>query len=72
MAAFTNGTFPVTGSAGERFKSITLPSSGNSFEVDNLATAAVPEPARAMMILGLGAVGFAMRRQPKQATVRFA
>lgn len=73
MAAFTNGTFRVTANAGERFQSITLSSSGNSFEADNLALAAVPEPASwAMMILGLGAVGFVMRRQRQQATVRFA
>jgi hypothetical protein len=52
--------------------------SGNQFVLDNLtissAVAAVPEPASwAMMILGMGAVGFAMRRRKNvNTTVRFA
>lgn len=43
-------------------------SSGNSFEFDSLAGAAVPEPATwAMMILGLGGVGAALRRRRSAA-----
>jgi PEP-CTERM motif len=39
-------------------------SSGNSFEFDNIATAAVPEPATwAMLIAGFGLVGLSMRRR---------
>ncbi|QMW23622.1 Npun_F0296 family exosortase-dependent surface protein [Sandaracinobacteroides saxicola] len=49
---------------GDRVTSITLSSEANSFEVDNLATAVVPEPATwAMFILGFGLVGSAVRRR---------
>ena len=60
----TNGRFTVTGTAGELFTGVTFASSGNSFEVDNLAVqSAVPEPATwALMLLGFGGVGFALRR----------
>lgn len=59
----TNGIFQVVGTAGETFSGITLQTSQNSFEIDNLAVA-VPEPATwAMMIMGFGAIGFAMRRR---------
>ena len=61
----TNGrvTYTVTGGGpfivGARFRS-----SQNSFEFDNLAIRAVPEPATwMMMILGFGAIGFGMRRR---------
>jgi len=64
----TNGLFTVTGTAGEKFTSITLQSGTNSFEIDNLAVA-VPEPATwAMMILGFGAAG-AMLRQRRALSV---
>lgn len=48
--------------------------SANDSVTLNIAAGAVPEPATwAMMILGLGAVGFAMRRRGKVNTVvRFA
>jgi hypothetical protein len=61
----TNGRFTVRGStAGETFLSMTLASSSNSFEIDNLATGVIPEPATwAMLITGFGLVGAAMRRQ---------
>jgi len=60
----TNGTFQVWGTAGETFSGISLTTSQNSFEIDNLATAPAPEPASwAMMIVGFGAIGFAMRRR---------
>ena len=61
----TNGLFTVRGGQdGERFLSMTLTSSSNSFEIDNLATAAIPEPATwAMLIAGFGLVGVAARRR---------
>jgi hypothetical protein len=41
-------------------------STGNAFEFDNLAVAAVPEPATwAMMIGGFGLIGFASRRRAR-------
>ncbi|MBI0474427.1 PEP-CTERM sorting domain-containing protein [Sphingomonas sp. MA1305] len=63
-------SFAVTG-----IKSVTF--SGPQYGVDNFsfnATAAVPEPATwALMILGMSAVGFAMRRRKNvNMTVRFA
>ena len=75
IAAGTNGRFTVTGNAGELFTSVTFSSTGNSFEVDNLAVGgAVPEPATwALMMLGFGGMGFAMRRKPQVGTrIRFA
>ncbi len=57
----TNGLFQVVGSAGQVFTGITLQSTGNSFEIDNLAVP-VPEPATwAMMIVGMGLMGVALR-----------
>jgi len=45
-------------------KQVVLSSSSNSFEVDNFAVAAVPEPATwAMMIMGFGAAGAILRRR---------
>ncbi|QDZ08007.1 PEP-CTERM sorting domain-containing protein [Sphingomonas panacisoli] len=71
----TNGRFTVTGTEGELFTSVTFSSTGNSFEVDNLAVrSAVPEPATwAMMLLGFGSLGVAIRRKPKPAMrIRYA
>jgi hypothetical protein len=65
----TNGTFEVWGTAGEVFTGITLMTSQNSFEIDNIATAPAPEPASwAMMILGFGAIGYVMRRRSQAFT----
>lgn len=75
VSAGTNGRFTVSGTAGETFTSVTFSSSGNSFEVDNLAVAgAVPEPATwALMMLGFGGLGAAMRRKPKVSMrIRYA
>ena len=67
IAAGTNGLFKVIGSAGETFSGITLQSGQNSFEIDNLAVA-VPEPATwAMMIMGMGAMGMALRSRRRTA-----
>jgi hypothetical protein len=70
---YTNGTLHVWGDAGEVFTGLKLQSGSNSFEIDNLAVkGAVPEPATwGMMLLGLGAVGGAMRRK-RAVAVRFA
>jgi PEP-CTERM motif len=51
---------------------IRLNSTQNSFEIDNVALGAVPEPATwAMMILGFGAIGGAMRAR-RRTRVAFA
>ena len=57
-------TFNATGN--EQLTGLRFTSTVNSLEFDNVRfTAAVPEPATwAMMILGFGVVGYAMRRRP--------
>jgi PEP-CTERM motif len=48
--------------------SLRLTSSYNAFEVDNFVIGAVPEPATwALMLLGFGGIGVAMRRRRKPA-----
>jgi len=49
-------------------------STQNAFEFDNVAVGAVPEPGTWMlMLMGMAAVGFSMRRKEKQTVrVRFA
>ena len=73
VAPGTNGLFMVSGSAGTVFTGVTLASSQNSFEIDNLAIA-VPEPATwAMMFMGLGAIGGVLRsRRRKEAMAALA
>jgi hypothetical protein len=68
----TNGRLTIFGDAGEAFTGLVLSSSGNSFEVDNLATSgAVPEASTwAMFLGGFGALGSAMRR--RRQAVSFA
>ena len=45
----------------------------NSFEVDNFVIGAVPEPATwALMLLGFGGIGLAMRRRRKPALAQLA
>ncbi len=62
----TNGLFTVWGTAGESFTSITLTSGKNSFEIDNLAVAGVPEPGTwALMIMGFGGAGAMLRSRRK-------
>ena len=49
---------------GAKVNQVVLSSSSNSFEVDNFAVAAVPEPATwAMMIMGFGLAGALLRRR---------
>lgn len=58
-------TFYFTGADAANVAGISLTSNGtNAFETDNYAINAVPEPGTwAMMLLGFGALGFAMRRR---------
>jgi hypothetical protein len=60
----TNGLFQIRSDSGQTFTSITLSSSANSFEIDNLAVGGVPEPATwAMMITGFAGMGAMIRRR---------
>ena len=54
--------------------SVVFASSQNSFEFDNIATvSAVPEPATwAMMIMGFGLAGSAVRNSRRKAAAAFA
>lgn len=65
-------TFKITDAATQAAAvSARFNSSRDSFEVDNVAIQAVPEPATwMMMILGLLGVGFAMRRRPAEPAMR--
>ncbi len=48
----------------DTFSSVVFASGGNSFEFDNIA-GSVPEPSSwALMMVGVGALGFALRRRP--------
>lgn len=72
QAPGTNGTLHIWGDAGEVFTGLQLSSGQNSFEIDNVRIQAVPEASTwAMMIAGLGLVGFAMRRK-RNVAVSFA
>lgn len=52
----------------DTFTSVVFGSNSNSFEFDNIAVAGVPEPATwAMMMVGVGIMGAALRRRPAQA-----
>jgi len=68
ISGLTNGVVSYKVTSGPRMTGATFSSSGNSFEFDNLATAPVPEPETwAMMIGGLGLVGFGLRRRKREA-----
>lgn len=69
----TNGLFQLFGDPGETFTSLQLTSNSNSFEIDNLAVAPVPEPATwLMLILGFGLVGGVLRRREHEtARIRY-
>ena len=84
LGTITGGTLPPASGAqgdsltnrrvnftfgGQTADSIVFSSTNYAFELDNIA-GAVPEPATwAMMVGGMGFVGFAMRRRKTQATV---
>lgn len=80
LGAFTNGAFTFLGTNSNIGGAFGSPSysanSGGGNISAAIVTAAVPEPATwALMILGMGAVGFAMRRRKNantNVTVRFA
>ncbi len=56
----------------DRVTQVIFSSSGNSFELDNIAVSAVPEPATwAMMIAGFGMLGAALRGR-RTAAVAYA
>lgn len=65
VASGTNGRFSVLGTAGTQYIGFQLATTTNSFEIDNVAVpGAVPEPATwAMMIIGMGAIGYTLRRR---------
>ena len=66
-AAATNGRFDFN-FAGQPVDEVLFQSSGNSFEFDNIAAAGVPEPASwAVMLVGFGGLGAAMRSRRKLA-----
>lgn len=66
----TNRRFFFTFGAGESVKTVTLASSSNSFELDNIAVTAVPEPAIwGLLVGGLGLIGVARRRRRRASAV---
>ncbi len=66
---YANGVVTYSAGSGPRIVGAQFTSSGNAFEIDNLSIAgAAPEPAAwALMILGFGATGSALRRRSKFA-----
>ena len=64
-AARTNGRLTFTATGTNYITGLTLRSSSNSLEADNIGViSAVPEPGVwAMMLMGFGAIGAAMRRR---------
>ena len=66
LLARTNGRFNFFASGDEKIASLTFLSGQNSFEIDNLAVSMVPEPATwGMLLIGFGAIGYALRRRLK-------
>jgi hypothetical protein len=66
-------TFSFTGSDVANVSYLKFSSSVNAFEIDNLAINPVPEPATwALMLLGFGGIGLAMRRRRKPALAQLA
>ena len=64
ISGFTNGVVTYNTHGGPAIVGATFTSGQNSFEFDNLARGGVPEPATwALMILGFGAIGGALRRR---------
>ena len=69
----TNGLFTINAGLGEAIVGLNLQSSQNSFEIDNLTIAPVPEPGTWMMMIGgLALVGGMMRRRSSTVRVTYA
>ncbi|MGL4543412.1 MAG: PEPxxWA-CTERM sorting domain-containing protein [Polymorphobacter sp.] len=69
--ASTNRRVFFTAGANEVITGLRFRSTGVAFELDSIAGAAVPEPASwALMIVGFGLVGAALRRRATQTVVR--
>jgi hypothetical protein len=62
-------TFLLDGGSESQFAWLGMTSQQNAFEIDDITINGVPEPATwAMMLLGFGAVGMAMRRRKSSVT----
>ena len=60
-------TFSFTGGDQNAVKGVRFSSTEQAFEYDHVSIAAVPEPASwAMMLSGLGMIGFSMRRRSRR------
>lgn len=69
----TNGVVTYRVTSGAKLTGATFTSSQNSFEFDNLAVGAVPEPAAwAVMLGGFGMMGAAVRRRRTQVRFTYA
>ena len=66
----TNRRLFLTFDKGEDFRMLRLTSTSRAFEIDDVAAGAVPEPTTwAMLLTGMGLVGFAMRRRTNRVHV---
>ncbi|MEP6785739.1 MAG: PEPxxWA-CTERM sorting domain-containing protein [Sphingomonadales bacterium] len=69
----SNGRVVYVSNGVKLINGATFSSTNNSFEFDNLMTGNVPEPSTwAMMVLGFGIVGRAMRRRRSMTIASFA
>ena len=69
----TNGVAVFTAGSGEYITNLTLQSSVNSLEIDNIRTLEVPEPGTwMMMLLGFGTMGLAIRNRRRRGLGQFS
>jgi hypothetical protein len=69
VSGLTNGVVSYRVDGGLLLTGATFTSTGNSFEFDTIAVAAVPEPETwALLIGGFGLVGFGLRRRRRPET----
>jgi hypothetical protein len=65
--------FSLDGGSESSFAWLGMTSTQNAFEIDDIAVNGVPEPGTwAMMLLGFGAIGFAMRRSRRKPLAQLA